>query len=74
MQTLAASKFKSQTIAIIEEIAKTKEPLVITKRGKPIVKIIPVDNKVQKEKPLKGTVTFIGDIFSPIDEEWEVNN
>jgi antitoxin (DNA-binding transcriptional repressor) of toxin-antitoxin stability system len=45
--------------------------VIITKRGKPIAEIVPVD-EVIKDVPLKDTVTFIGDIVSPVaKDEWE---
>ncbi|MFQ5606203.1 MAG: type II toxin-antitoxin system Phd/YefM family antitoxin [bacterium] len=73
MKTLAASKFKAQCLALIDSVAQNREPIVITKHGKPLVKVVPIDTtKDLKEKPLKGMATYIGDIVSPIDEEWEV--
>ncbi len=71
MTTLAAGKFKAQCLAIIDNVAQTHEPIIITKHGKPLVKVVPLDNdKTKYDKPLKGTVMFVGDIISPIDEEW----
>ncbi|MFQ5865414.1 MAG: type II toxin-antitoxin system Phd/YefM family antitoxin [bacterium] len=73
MKTLAASKFKAQCLALIDNVAQNREPIVITKHGKPLVKVVPIDTtKDLNEKPLKGMATYIGDIVSPIDEEWEV--
>lgn len=73
MVTLAAGKFKAQCLALIADVAQTHEPIVITKHGKPMVKIVPIDEtKDISQKSLKGTATFIGDIVSPINEEWEV--
>ncbi len=72
MKTLAAAKFKAQCLALIDNIAQTHETIIITKYGKPMVKIVPINEKKDlDQKPLKGAATFIGDIVSPIDEEWE---
>lgn len=72
MKTLAAAKFKAQCLALIDDVAQTREPIVITKHGKPLVKLVPIDSTKDVDyKPLKGLATYIGDIVSPIDEEWE---
>lgn len=72
MKTLAAAKFKAQCLKLIDEVAQSREPIVITKRGKPLAKLVPFNsNKKRTEKPLKGVATYIGDIISPIDEDWE---
>jgi len=72
MKTLAAAKFKAQCLALIDNIAQNHESIIVTKHGKPLVKVIPFDeNKDINKKPLKGVATYIGDIISPIDEEWE---
>lgn len=72
MKTLAAAKFKAQCLALIDDVAQNREPIIVTKYGKPLVKVVPIDiNKDINKKPLKGAATYIGDIVSPIDEEWE---
>jgi prevent-host-death family protein len=72
MKTIAIGKFKAQCLALINDIAQTHEAIVITKHGKPVAKVVPIEtDKEQKQKPLKGSATFIGDIVSPIDVDWE---
>jgi len=74
MITLAAGKFKAKCLALINHVAQSHEPIIITKYGKPMVKVIPIDSKKEvSDKPLKNAATFIGDIISPIDEEWEAS-
>jgi prevent-host-death family protein len=71
METLSVSKFKATCLAVLEQIYRTKKKVIITKRGKPIAAIVPVDAET-KDVPLKETVTFIGDIVSPVaKDEWE---
>jgi len=72
VKTLAASKFKAQCLALIDSVAQSRETIIITKYGKPMVKVVPIDESKDIDlKPLKGVATYIGDIVSPIDEEWE---
>ena len=72
MKTIAAGIFKAQCLALLDQVAQTTEPLIITKHGKPVAKLLPYDNKKDDDQtPLKDMATFIGDIVSPIDDEWE---
>jgi prevent-host-death family protein len=72
MKSIQAGKFKAQCLALLDEVAQTNEPLIITKHGKPVAKLLPFDNKKDGNKtPLKGLATFIGDIISPLDDDWE---
>ncbi len=75
MRTIKASEFKAKCLQIMDEVAETGESVVITKHGVPIAEMVPV-----KRKPatlfgaMKGSVTFMGDIISPIDVEWEAQS
>jgi len=72
METLSVSKFKATCLAVLEDVRKQKKKVLITKRGKPIAEIIPADHQ-KEDVPLKDTVTFLGDIVSPVaEDEWEV--
>ena len=68
---VAAAKFKSQCLALMDEVERKRTEIVITKRGRPVAKLVPVDSG---DNPLiggmRGTVRFIGDIVSPIGVKW----
>lgn len=71
METLSVSKFKATCLAVLEEVKKQKKRILITKRGEPMAEVVPVGHD-EKDIPLRDTVTFIGDIVSPVaDDEWE---
>ncbi len=71
METISVSKFKATCLSVLEDVKNQKKKIQITKRGKPIAEIIPVEHQ-KKDIPLKDTVTFLGDIISPVSEdEWE---
>ena len=61
-----AAEFKAKCLKLIDEVAATHEPLIITKRGKPVAKVVPIE----EEKPrglfgyMKGSVTIHGDIIN----------
>jgi prevent-host-death family protein len=71
MNSLPVSKFKATCLAVLEEVRTKKKRVLITKRGKPIAEVVPV-GRSQKRIPLKDTVTFLGDIVSPVaEDDWE---
>ena len=41
VKTLAAGKFKDICLKTLDEVARTRTPVVITKRGKPVAKLVP---------------------------------
>ena len=41
MQTIAAGRFKNVCLKLLDEVAATRTPLVITKRGKPVAQLVP---------------------------------
>jgi prevent-host-death family protein len=71
-QQIAAGEFKAKCLGLLDQVQKTRQEIVVTKRGKAVAKLVPIE----EEKPqiwgrMKGTVKFCGDIISPIDEEWD---
>jgi prevent-host-death family protein len=41
MQKIPAAQFKSQCLAVMDEVSQSGRPVVITKHGKPVVKLVP---------------------------------
>jgi prevent-host-death family protein len=73
MKKMAAGMFKVHCLAVMDEVAAKRESVIITKRGKPVAKLVPVG----KEKDdifgfLKGKGKVTGDVVSPAltPEEW----
>jgi prevent-host-death family protein len=71
MKTLKISEFKATCIRVLKTVARTAEPVVVTHRGKPIVRVQPF----QEEPPparvlggLKGSIEIRGDI---VNSDWE---
>ena len=70
---MKASEFKAKCLAVMDEVAKTGEPVIVTKNGKPVAELVPHQPKA-KRSPfgiLKGDLVIKGDIISPIDVEWD---
>lgn len=72
MKEISASAFKAQCLALMEDVRTTKLPLVITKRGKPVAKLVPIDEpKDDFIGKLKGVFEVVGDLDADPPEEWE---
>jgi antitoxin (DNA-binding transcriptional repressor) of toxin-antitoxin stability system len=56
-------------------VAADREPLIITKHGKPVAQLVPIPEKkwVDPFGAMRGSGTILGDIISPLDVEWEAN-
>ncbi len=76
-KTIAAGKFKATCLAVLDEVQSRRQPVVVTKNGKPVAKVVPLDIPAD-EDPLDafrfpGGVEIVGDMMKPIytDAEWE---
>jgi prevent-host-death family protein len=73
MKKVPAGAFKARCLTIMKEVQSTGEPVVVTKRGKPVVKVVPIATETHSLFGfMKRKVTIVGDIESPIPVEWEV--
>ena len=74
MSEMGAADFKAHCLQVMETVRRTRQTLTITKRGVPVVKLIPADPKTTFALgALAGTFTSVGDLVSsPLsDEEWK---
>ena len=73
MRKIAAGEFKARCLTLMEDVRSTRQPLVITKRGKPVAKLVPADDdKDDFIGRLEGVIRIVGDIESPIEPgTWE---
>ena len=67
-----AGEFKTKCLAFLDEVRDTREEIIVTKRGKPVAKLVPIG---RPEIPdLNSWLTGpLGDIESPIDVVWEAD-
>ena len=76
MEVIAISKFKATCLAVLERVRKTGNPILVTRRGKPVAQVQPPPPSEPKSQSLfgsmKGTAEVLGDIVSPMsDQDWE---
>lgn len=76
-KTIPAGEFKAQCLHLMDEVNDTGVSFLITKRGKPVARLVPA---VAEEKPFrslygltKGSMEILGDIVSPLPNEWEAD-
>ena len=72
MQTVTASDLKATCLALLDEVSRTGEPVIITKRGRPIAQLVPM-RAPDGAASLAGTVEILGDILGPVlpSDAWE---
>jgi prevent-host-death family protein len=74
MKTMAISKFKAYALKILDQVAKSQESIVITKRGKPLAEVVPFrkSDNIPVPGKLADTLVFEKDIVSPLGEDmWD---
>ena len=77
MQEIAISEFKAKCLSLLQQVAKTKQPIRITRFGKAVADVVPpVGGDVDRHAWIgsgKGTARILGDIISPANgpDDWE---
>jgi prevent-host-death family protein len=67
MKQMRASTFKARCLSVMDDIQATGEPVIVTKRGKPVVKVIPIKSEQDDIfGSMADRVKIIGDIESPL--------
>lgn len=69
--TIGAGDFKAKCLRLLDAVAEQRESLVITKRGKPIARLVPMPVETDLFGALAGSVRFEADIMAPVDVEWD---
>jgi prevent-host-death family protein len=69
---ISAGEFKARCLALMDEVRDRGGEYVITKRGTAVAKLVPIRTTRRRLLgSMKGTVTVLGDIISPLDEPWD---
>lgn len=74
-RTASTSELKAHCSQIIQEVARRRSVVLVTRRGRAVAKIVPF---VQDDQPTlygfaRGIVTFSGDVMKPIGVAWEAD-
>lgn len=72
VQTIQASAFKARCLAVLAEVERTRDSVVITKHGRAVARLVPIED----ERPTMGSVTLLTDdghdLFST-GEAWDAD-
>ena len=68
MKSVAVTEFKARCLSLLEDVARSGQPLVVTKRGKPLARVVPTSGApvVYPQATLRGTVRIRGDLITPV--------
>jgi len=76
VREIAISEFKAKCLALLDQVQKTKKPIRVTRRGRPVAEVVPATPARSTDwmGSMKGRMEILGDILSPANEEsdWEV--
>jgi len=73
MTRIAAGKFKDRCLKILDTVAETRRPVVVTKRGRPVATIVPYAGSRKTVRTLVGSIVKeTGDPFGT-DERWDAD-
>ncbi len=73
MIKIPAGQFKAKCLKIMDEVQALHREVIITKHGKPVVKLVPVEESKNKKSLfgfMKGSVIIKGDIVKPLNVKW----
>jgi prevent-host-death family protein len=69
--TIPAAVFKAECLKLMDEVARTGQPIVITKHGKPVAQLAPVPAEPKSLFGyMRNTFRIKGDVVAPTDEHW----
>lgn len=67
MKTMPAGEFKARCLRVMEDVKKYRTPVVISKKGKPVAKLVPPDEPAKDVFGcMAGTAKIVGDVESPV--------
>ena len=70
---IPAGEFKAKCLALLDEVRDTQEEIIVTKRGKAVARVVPMEKK--EWRSLKGTLLWqADDIVSPMENDWEADS
>jgi prevent-host-death family protein len=72
---IPAAQFKAECLKLMDQVEKTREPIVITKHGRPVAQLAPVSAEPESLFGyMKDTLKITGDVSAPIDVEWSAES
>jgi len=71
---IAAGEFKAKCLHLLDEVHQSRKEIVITKRGRAVARLLPVDEELLPVfGRMRGSAEILGDIVAPVGEKWNVD-
>lgn len=64
--SVSAARFKAECLGLLDRVARTKRSIVVTKRGKPVARVVPLE----EPRSLEGSILAEDDLVSPTGARW----
>jgi prevent-host-death family protein len=76
VKTIGVGEFKQHCLRLLEELRRTRQPLLITKRGRPIAQVVPPPAELEPTSwrgCMRDRGTILADLLEPAvePEEWD---
>jgi prevent-host-death family protein len=71
-RNVPAGEFKAHCLGLLDQVARTGEILIVTKRGRPVAKICPLEQS--EPGSLRNSVKYHEDIMEPLEEKWDADS
>jgi prevent-host-death family protein len=72
LREIPAGEFKAKCLQLMDDVQATGQPIIITKRGRPVAQLTPVAERPPRGRgSLKGTITYHDDVVRPTGEAWD---
>lgn len=69
--SIPAAVFEAECLQLMDKVARTGQPVVITKHGRPVAQLVPVPAEPGSLFGyMRNTVTIEGDVVAPTGESW----
>lgn len=75
MGIIAAGEFKAKCLHVLDEVSKTHEPVTVTKRGKPVARVVPIPAETGSSYGIaRGTISYAeNDDLLSTGEAWDAD-
>ena len=71
--SIPAGEFKAKCLQLLDAVASSGAPLTITKRGRPVARLVPMPAVAPLFGAMRGSVKSQSDIVAPIGEHWDAD-
>lgn len=69
--SIGAGEFKAHCLELLDRVERTRESIIVTKRGRPVARLAPLE--ITKPASLRGSVAYHGDIVATLGDKWDAD-